>query len=155
MDYKTQNIIAGSYRSKFILANGTDRDKSNAIEDLFAKMGWTQELCTGGCPDDTTDECKCTGLMTKLDGDCELTLETEQDGTRYYKAAVKDPGDVEFKCPEVSWWCKQYVQMSGEARLIRAFYSSSDFSDDFLTNKITKNAPMASINNIPTALNTP
>ena len=110
MGYKSQKVAAGTYRSKFIPANGSDRDKSDAIEDLFAKMSWTEKLCTGDCSNNTTHECKCTGLMTKSGGDCNLTIETEQDGTRYYKAVVKAPGNVEFKCPglagDVESMCK-------------------------------------------------
>jgi len=57
------------------------------------------DLCTGDCSNKTTHECKCTGLESKIDDDCELTLEREKDGTTYYKAVITAPGSVDLKCP--------------------------------------------------------
>lgn len=110
-------VVPKTYRSIFIPPNGSDRDKANAIDDLLSKMKWTQKLCTGDCENDT-HECKATGLASKIDvDDCELSLEKEEDGTTYYKAVVKKPGNVELKCPgkdiDEEHYCKCLEKSSG------------------------------------------
>ena len=99
LGYINKKLTPGTYRSILIPPKGTDRNKAAAISDLLKKMGWTDDLCTGDCSNKTTHECKCTGLESKIDDDCELTLEREKDGTTYYKAVITAPGSVDLKCP--------------------------------------------------------
>lgn len=97
-----KTVPAGTYRSIYIPPGGTDAQKADAIEDMLKKLGYEiDSLCTGSCTD-ATKKCRCTILVSITTDDCNLTLEEEEDGTRYYKAVFTGAGKTSLRCRSIA-----------------------------------------------------